>query len=91
MAYIVPAFETFNTQLDFPSTKEELLQQIASEAVKPFRIDVWQAGHLATNYSHWYSANTTYSVGIIVQEAILQVGIQLCFLINDAIYFNKPY
>ncbi|VDL19579.1 unnamed protein product, partial [Hymenolepis diminuta] len=62
VAYIVPAFETFNTQLDFPSTKEELLQQIASEAVKPFRIDVWQAGHLATNYSHWYSANTTYSV-----------------------------
>nr|CDS27883.1 glycosyltransferase protein LARGE2 [Hymenolepis microstoma] len=62
VAYIVPAFETFNSQLDFPSTKKELLQHIASEVVKPFRIDVWQAGHLATNYSHWYSSDVAYDV-----------------------------
>uniref|UniRef100_A0A158QGM6 Hexosyltransferase n=1 Tax=Rodentolepis nana TaxID=102285 RepID=A0A158QGM6_RODNA len=62
VAYIVPAFETFNSQLDFPSTKEELLQQVASEVVKPFRIDVWQTGHLATNYSHWYSTDVAYGV-----------------------------
>lgn len=63
VAYIVPAFETFYTQLEFPATKWHLLQNIASGVVKPFRIDVWQAGHLATNYSHWYKAEMPYEVG----------------------------
>ncbi|KAL5962365.1 LARGE xylosyl and glucuronyltransferase 2, partial [Taenia solium] len=62
VAYIVPAFETFYTQLEFPTTKRHLLQNIASGVVKPFRIDVWQAGHLATNYSHWYKAEMPYEV-----------------------------
>ncbi|KAM7540657.1 hypothetical protein Aperf_G00000030884 [Anoplocephala perfoliata] len=62
VAYIVPAFETFNSQLDFPSTKEDLLQRIASGVVKPFRIDVWQAGHWATNYSRWYTSDSAYEV-----------------------------
>ncbi|VDM31373.1 unnamed protein product [Hydatigera taeniaeformis] len=62
VSYIVPAFETFCTQLSFPSTKQRLLQKIASGVVKPFRIDVWQAGHLATNYSHWYKAEMPYEI-----------------------------
>ncbi|KAL5111621.1 LARGE xylosyl and glucuronyltransferase 2 [Taenia crassiceps] len=62
VAYIVPAFETFYTQLEFPATKRHLLQNIASGVVKPFRIDVWQAGHFATNYSHWYKAEMPYEV-----------------------------
>nr|CDS15723.1 glycosyltransferase protein LARGE2 [Echinococcus granulosus] len=62
VAYIVPAFETFYTQLAFPTTKWRLLQTVASGVVKPFRIDVWQAGHLATNYSHWYKTEMPYEV-----------------------------
>uniref|UniRef100_A0A5K3EG06 Glycosyltransferase-like protein LARGE1 n=1 Tax=Mesocestoides corti TaxID=53468 RepID=A0A5K3EG06_MESCO len=62
VAYIIPAFETFNTQLGFPETKEHLLKTISSGTVKPFRIDVWKAGHMATNYSRWYTTDKPYEV-----------------------------
>ncbi|VDK69998.1 unnamed protein product [Dibothriocephalus latus] len=62
VAYVIPAFETFYTQINFPINKSELLNQIKTGVVKPFRIDVWPAGHQATNYTHWYNSSVPYEV-----------------------------
>ncbi|BHF60395.1 Glycosyltransferase-like 1B [Sparganum proliferum] len=62
VAYVIPAFETFYTQFLFPSNKTELLNQINIGVVKPFRIDLWPAGHQATNYTHWYNSSIPYEV-----------------------------
>nr|VZI51921.1 unnamed protein product [Spirometra erinaceieuropaei] len=62
VAYVIPAFETFYTQFLFPANKTELLNQINTGVVKPFRIDLWPAGHQATNYTHWYKSSIPYEV-----------------------------
>ncbi|VDL89438.1 unnamed protein product [Schistocephalus solidus] len=62
VAYVIPAFETFFTQIHFPANKSELLNQINAGVVKPFRIDVWPTGHQATNYTHWYNSSIPYEV-----------------------------
>nr|VZI46218.1 unnamed protein product [Spirometra erinaceieuropaei] len=62
VAYVIPAFETFYTQFLFPANKTELLNQISTGVVKPFRIDLWPAGHQATNYAHWYKSSIPYEV-----------------------------
>ncbi len=64
MALILPAFETYDTQLRLPDTKEELSKLISVGSLAPFREAVWSAGHRATNYSRWYSAVHPYQVRI---------------------------
>ncbi len=97
-AFIVPAFETFSAQLSFPRTKADLLRQVNEGGVKPFRFDVWQAGHQATNFSHWYLTDKPYQVRIWVPlgdeslvNALLGFGNYFTFLNEDKIrcYFES--
>lgn len=60
---IVPAFETFQYRLNFPKSKGELLTMLNTGEISPFREDVWQAGHGATDYAQWKAATRPYEVG----------------------------
>lgn len=61
-ALVVPAFESLEYKLSFPQNKETLLSQVSNGKIKPFRLDVWEKGHLATNYEKWYSADRPYKI-----------------------------
>ncbi|CAH8501160.1 unnamed protein product [Heterobilharzia americana] len=59
---VVPAFETFKNHLSLPETKENLLKSWEIGEILPFRHEIWSAGHMSTNYSHWKSVNMNYEV-----------------------------
>ena len=60
---VVPAFEsTSYSPQEFPSTKAELVKKLDLGEVLTFRSREWPQGHRATNYPHWRSSTTPYSV-----------------------------
>ena len=60
---VVPAFETTSyTNQEFPSTKAELVKMLDLGEILTFRSREWLAGHRATNYPHWRSSTTPYTV-----------------------------
>lgn len=66
-ALVVPAFE-YLIQSDgkdptkFPTTKQDLLQEIFEEEKLDMFHVAWQKGHSATNYAKWYTTNEPYKV-----------------------------
>ncbi len=61
-ALIVPAFETFRFEMNFPDDKSHLLSLLQEGTVFPFRIHAWKGGHAPTNYQYWKTAKRPYSV-----------------------------
>eukprot|EP00795_Rhopilema_esculentum_P011669 gene11669-21919_t len=61
-AIVVPAFETFQYKLDFPSSKEKLLELLDSGILTTFRHSVWPQGHAATDFKRWRSENNNYKI-----------------------------
>nr|CAH8839800.1 unnamed protein product [Trichobilharzia regenti] len=59
---VVPAFETFKNHLSLPETKETLIKSWELGEILPFRHEIWSAGHMSTNYSHWKSTDNDYEV-----------------------------
>jgi len=60
---VVPAFETTSyTNLEFPSTKAQLVKRLDLGEILTFRSREWPAGHRATNYPFWRSSTTPYTV-----------------------------
>ncbi|CAL8074741.1 unnamed protein product [Calicophoron daubneyi] len=59
---VVPAFETFIAQFELPKSKTELEGAWKRGDITQFRHKIWTAGHLATNYTRWLTANETYEV-----------------------------
>ena len=61
-AYIIPAFESLYYKASLPKTKSELNEMFKNEKVTSFRSYVWEQGHLATNFSHWFNTKVPYKV-----------------------------
>ena len=61
-ALIVPAFESLHYNLAYPNDKYTLLSAIDRGKVAPFRQDIWEQGHSATNYQLWYTADRPYKI-----------------------------
>ena len=60
---VVPAFETtgYSSQ-EFPTTKAELVKKLDLGEILTFRSREWPAGHRATNYPHWRTSTTPFTV-----------------------------
>ena len=60
---VIPAFESshYNPH-QFPDTKAELVKKLDLGEIFTFRQREWPAGHRPTNYPHWRTATTPYSV-----------------------------
>ncbi|VDO97581.1 unnamed protein product [Soboliphyme baturini] len=61
-ALIVPVFETFKYDLDYPKTKSELLKMLDNEEVFIFKQRVFPAGHKETDFHRWRNAKLPYKV-----------------------------
>ncbi|GMT35690.1 hypothetical protein PFISCL1PPCAC_26987 [Pristionchus fissidentatus] len=62
-ALVIPAFEISSTErIQFPETKEELLEDWDEGKVQPFRTNIWPAGHNATDYEQWRDSEESYEV-----------------------------
>ncbi|KAF8566976.1 hypothetical protein P879_05740 [Paragonimus westermani] len=61
--FVIPAFELFEVRYDrLPDTKQALLEHLNNESIKPFRHEVWTAGHMATDYERWKNTTSIYAV-----------------------------
>ncbi|KAA3676323.1 glycosyltransferase-like protein LARGE [Paragonimus westermani] len=61
--FVIPAFELFEVRFDrLPDTKQALLEHLNNESIKPFRHEVWTAGHMATDYERWKNTSSIYAV-----------------------------
>ena len=58
MALVVPAFECYNPEMNFPKNKQELLDLMKKELVRPFHWR-YRLGHGPTNYNKWKQSTTT--------------------------------
>ncbi|KAF6769131.1 hypothetical protein AHF37_12397, partial [Paragonimus kellicotti] len=61
--FVIPAFELFAVRYGrLPDTKQALLEHLNNESIKPFRHEVWTAGHMATDYERWKNTSSIYAV-----------------------------
>lgn len=58
--FVLPAFQLHPSQNEthaspkrLPSSNAELLDKLEKKEMIPFRVDVWEDGHYATNYKTW--------------------------------------
>ena len=61
-ALVIPAFETSKFKLKFPTSKEQLLQQIRLKTVTQFCVSCAHKTHAPTNYRTWYKARQPYRI-----------------------------
>ena len=60
---VIPAFESSRySPSQFPDSKAELVKALDLGEIFTFRYREWPAGHRATNYPHWRTATTPYTV-----------------------------
>lgn len=60
-ALVVPAFETYFPNLNFPDNKADLLSNMKLGNIRPFRLEL-NSPHGPTNYTKWEKADTPYKV-----------------------------
>ena len=60
-ALVVPAFEKLYPNMNFPSNKLSLLQQLEKKLIRSFH-PLWKHGHFATNYELWEKTSDPYTV-----------------------------
>ena len=58
IALVIPAFECYNLEMDFPKNKQELLDLMKKELVRSFHWR-YRLGHGPTNYDKWKQSTTT--------------------------------
>ena len=62
ISVVVPAFETTDPDLKFPSNRKEMLSFIAKKKVYQFHVEIFSPGHRQTNYAKWVKATEPYTV-----------------------------
>ena len=61
-AFIVPAFETQRYKIDFPKSKQELIDMLNVGILYTFRFHVWKNGHVQTDYQRFKTATKPYKI-----------------------------
>jgi glycosyltransferase-like protein LARGE len=61
-ALIVPAFESFQYKVSYPTTKTDLLKKYQQGKIVPFRVREWPKGHSPTNFDRWFREKESYKV-----------------------------
>lgn len=62
LAYVVPAFESFDYNFKYTKTKSELITNWEKNFIVPFRSKEWPQGHNVTNFLKWKTSQTEYEV-----------------------------
>eukprot|EP00055_Hartaetosiga_balthica_P002897 m.139783 g.139783 ORF g.139783 m.139783 type:complete len:902 (+) comp24558_c0_seq1:59-2764(+) len=62
IALVVPAFESSDYSENIPHSKQQLVNAMNNNQIRPFRIEEWRAGHAPTDYNRWTGEDIVYSV-----------------------------
>ena len=61
-ALVIPAFESQQYKMNYPTSKEALLRKLQQHTLLPFRQHEWPQGHQPTDYEQWYHSSKPYQV-----------------------------